>query len=103
MKRVRQVAAFLLLFGLALAIPAQEAFAQAAVRGAIIGGAVGGRRGAAVGAATGAAVQATRRAYWHGHHGHWRGHNFYYWSHGSCWVRTSSGRSHRVASHYCRW
>jgi hypothetical protein len=31
---------------------------------------------------------------------HWHGH--YYWRHGRCWVRTSSGRSHQVSNRYCR-
>jgi len=90
------------LLGLAMTITLEDAFAQTAVGGAIVGGAIGGRRGAAIGAVTGAAMGAHRRARWHGHYGHWHGNNFYYWSHGSCWVRTSSGRSHVVSPRYCR-
>ena len=87
----------LFLLALLTATPLADALAQSsagrgAVGGAIIGGAVGGRRGAAIGAATGAVVGSSRR--------HWRGQ--YYWRHGSCWVRTSSGRSHQVSHRYCR-
>ncbi len=89
---------YLFLLALLAAMPlsdaiVSDALAQGAVSGAIIGGAVGGRRGAAVGAVTGAAVGAHRRH-------HWRNH--YYWRHGACWVRTSSGRSHQVSHRYCR-
>jgi hypothetical protein len=99
---MRRIVLSLFFLGLAMTIPLADALAQPALRGAVVGGVVGGRRGAAIGAATGAAVGAHRRARWHGHYGYWRGHNFYYWSHGSCWVRTSSGRSHRVSHRYCR-
>jgi len=102
MSRLHRIAISVSLLGLAMTIPMEDALAQTAVGGAIIGGAIGGRRGAAIGAATGAAVGAHRRARWHGHYGYWRGHNFYYWSHGNCWVRTSSGRSHVVSPRYCR-
>jgi len=98
---MRRTVVLLFLLGLAMMIPLADALAQSAVRGAIVGGALGGRRGAAIGAVTGAAVGAHRR-YWHGHYGHWRGNNFYYWSHGRCWVRSSSGRSHQVSHRYCR-
>ena len=94
---MRKLPTLSILLLLGFAMPATDVMAQSsagrgAVGGAIIGGAVGGRRGAAVGAATGAVVGAHR-------HRHWRGH--YYWRHGSCWVRTG-GRSHPVASRYCR-
>ncbi len=83
----------LFLLTLVTVMPLTDALAQSALRGAVIGGAVGGRRGAAIGAATGAVVGAHRRHHWHGH---------YYWRHGRCWVRTSSGRSHQVSNRYCR-
>jgi hypothetical protein len=73
-------------------VMAQSSAGRGAVGGAIVGGAIGGRRGAAVGAATGAVVGAHHRRHWHGH---------YYWRSGRCWVRTG-GRSHPVASRYCR-
>ncbi len=101
MSTLRLTAFLALLLGLIVSIPLTDAFAQSAVGGAIIGGALGGRRGAAIGAVTGAAVGAHRR-YWHGHHGHWRGNSFYYWHRGSCWVRSTSGRSHAVSHRYCR-
>ena len=101
MSTLRRILVSLFFLGLAVVIPLADALAQPALRGAVVGGVVGGRRGAAIGAATGAAVGAHRR-YWHGHYGHWRGNNFYYWHNGSCWVRTSSGRSHVVAARYCR-
>jgi hypothetical protein len=97
----RRVLVSLFFLGLAMVIPLADALAQPALRGAVVGGVVGGRRGAAIGAATGAVVAANRR-YWHGHYGHWHGHNFYYWHHGSCWVRSSNGRSHVVSPRYCR-
>ena len=100
MSALRHIGTLVLLLGV-MTIMLEDAFAQTAVGGAIVGGAIGGRRGAAIGAATGAALGAHRRAYWRGHYGHWRGHNFYYWSHGSCWVRTTSGRSHPVSHRYC--
>ena len=95
--RMRRLSTFSFLLLLGFAVPATDVMAQSsagrgAVGGAIIGGAVGGRRGAAVGAATGAVVGAHRQR-------HSRGH--YYWRHGRCWVRTG-GRSHPVASRYCR-
>ncbi|MGY0574911.1 YMGG-like glycine zipper-containing protein [Bradyrhizobium sp. RDM12] len=83
----------LLILGLAMSgtdAMAQSSAGRGAVGGAIVGGAVGGRRGAAIGAATGAVVGAHRAR---------RGH--YYWRHSRCWVRTG-GRSHPVASRYCR-
>jgi uncharacterized protein YcfJ len=94
---MRRIAFLLLLLGMAITLPLADALAQSstargAVSGAIIGGAVGGRRGAAVGAIAGAAAGSHRR--------HSRSH--YYWRHGRCWVRTSSGRSHQVSSRYCR-
>ena len=98
---LRRGSILLSFLALAMLTPVADALAQPALRGAAVGGLVGGRRGAAVGAVTGAAVGAHRR-YWHGHYGHWRGNNFYYWHRGSCWVRTSSGRSHVVSSRYCR-
>ena len=75
----------------------EEAYAQSsagrgALSGAIIGGAVGGRRGAAIGATAGAIAGANRHRHWHSN---------YYWRHGECWYRSSSGRSHRVARRYC--
>lgn len=92
-----RILSFLFLLALVTAVPLTDALAQSstgrgAVSGAIIGGAVGGRRGAAIGAASGAIVGS------HRHHSRSR----YYWRHGSCWVRTSSGRSHQVSSRYCR-
>jgi len=98
---LRRMAISISLLGLAMTMPVADVLAQSILGGAVIGGAIGGRRGAAIGAATGAAARA-HRSYWHGHHGRWHGHNFYYWSHGRCWVRTSSGRSHQVSSRYCR-
>jgi Glycine zipper len=89
---MRRIVLSLFLLGLAMTIPLTDALAQSAVGGAIVGGAIGGRRGAAIGAATGAVVGSHRR-HWHGH---------YYWRHGSCWVRTSNGRSHQVSHRYCR-
>lgn len=94
---MRRIVISLLLLGMAMIVPFADALAQSAtgrsaVGGAIIGGAIGGRRGAAVGAITGAAVANSRR--------HSRSH--YYWRHGRCWVRTSSGRSHQVSNRYCR-
>jgi uncharacterized protein YcfJ len=94
---MRRIVFSLLLLGMVMVIPLADALAQSsttrgAVSGAIIGGAVGGRRGAAVGAIAGAAAGSHRR--------HSRSH--YYWRHGRCWVRTSSGRSHQVSSRYCR-
>jgi outer membrane lipoprotein SlyB len=94
---MRQILALLFLLAIAEA-PLSDAFAQSsagrgAVGGAIIGGAIGGGRGAAIGAATGAVVGSRHRRNWHGH---------YYWRHGSCWVRTSNGRSHQVSHRYCR-
>lgn len=88
---------FLFLLALMTVVPLTDALAQSsagrgAVSGAIIGGAVGGRRGAAIGAASGAVVG--------GHRRHARSH--YYWRHGSCWVRSSNGRSHQVSRRYCR-
>jgi hypothetical protein len=103
MSILRRIATLVFLLGLAMAIPLEDALAQPILGGAVIGGAIGGRRGAAIGAVTGAAVGAHRRARWHGHYGHWRGPNFYYWHHGNCWVRASSGRSHVVSPRYCRW
>jgi len=93
---MRRILGLFFLLGVT-AMPLADAVAQSsagrgALSGAIIGGAVGGGRGAAIGAATGAVVGSHRR--------HWRGH--YYWRHGRCWVRTSSGRSHQVSSRYCR-
>jgi uncharacterized protein YcfJ len=93
---MRRIVFSLLLLGMAMTIPLADALAQSstarsAVSGAIIGGAIGGRRGAAVGAIAGAAASSRR---------HSRSH--YYWRHGRCWVRTSSGRSHQVSSRYCR-
>ena len=93
---MRWILGFLFLLG-AAAMPLADALAQSsagrgALSGAIIGGAVGGGRGAAIGAATGAVVG--------GHRRHW--HSHYYWRHGRCWVRTSSGRSHQVSNRYCR-
>lgn len=92
-----RIVSFLFLLALMMAVPLTDALAQSstgrgAVSGAIIGGAVGGRRGAAIGAATGAVVGS------HRHHSRSR----YYWRHGNCWVRTSSGRSHQVSRRYCR-
>jgi uncharacterized protein YcfJ len=94
---MRRIVFSLLLLGMAMTLPLADALAQSsttrgAVSGAIIGGAIGGRRGAAVGAIAGAAAGSHRR--------HSRSH--YYWRHGRCWVRTSSGRSHQVSSRYCR-
>ncbi|MBR1271918.1 hypothetical protein JQ629_30990 [Bradyrhizobium sp. AUGA SZCCT0222] len=94
---MRRIVFSLLLLGMAMTIPLEDALAQSstargAVSGAIIGGAVGGRRGAAVGAIAGAAAGSHRR--------HSRSH--YYWRQGRCWVRASSGRSHQVSSRYCR-
>lgn len=96
--RMRRISTLLFLLALSAAVPLADALAQSgagrgAVSGAIIGGAVGGPRGAAIGAATGAAVGSHRRR-------HWR--SPYYWRHGRCWVRTSSGRSHPVSHRYCR-
>jgi uncharacterized protein YcfJ len=91
---MKQRLTLLFLVGLAIAMPAADAVAQAgrgAVSGAIIGGAVGGRRGAAIGATAGAVAGAHRH--------HW--HN-YYWRHGQCWYRSRSGRSHPVSHRYCR-
>ena len=101
MSTMRQLMVSLILLGSAAVMPIEDASAQV-LGGAVVGGAIGGPRGAAIGATTGAIVRA-RRGHWHGHHGIWRGHSFYYWHHGRCWVRTSSGRSHVVAAHFCRW
>ncbi|MCP4620322.1 MAG: hypothetical protein GY844_28290 [Bradyrhizobium sp.] len=93
---MKRLVTVLFLLGLATEMLPTEAVAQTAqgaAAGAIIGGAVGGRRGAAVGATAGAVAGANRR------HRHW--HN-YYWRHGQCWYRTSSGRSHPVSHRYCR-
>jgi hypothetical protein len=89
---VRRIVVLVFVAGLVATVPLSDVRAQSAVGGAIIGGAIGGRRGAAIGAATGAVVGSHRR--------HW--HNRYYWRHGRCWVRTSSGRSHQVSNRYCR-
>jgi hypothetical protein len=92
---MRRILASIFLLALVAVIPLADALAQAgrgALSGAVIGGAIGGRRGAAIGAATGAIARSHRRH----RHGH------YYWRHGRCWVRTSSGRSHEVSSRYCR-
>jgi uncharacterized protein YcfJ len=92
---MRRILASLFLLALVGVIPLADALAQTgrgALSGAVIGGAIGGRRGAAIGAATGA-IAGSHRRHSHGH---------YYWHHGRCWVRTSSGRSHEVSSRYCR-
>lgn len=95
---MRRLFASLFLLALASVMPLSDAVAQThagrgAVGGAIIGGAIGGGRGAAIGAATGAVV---------GSHHRRRSHAHYYWRHGRCWVRTSSGRTHEVSHRYCR-
>jgi len=92
-----RIIGFLFLLALMIVVPLTDALAQSstargAVSGAIIGGAIGGRRGAAIGATSGAIVGS------HRHHARSR----YYWRHGRCWVRTSSGRSHKVSNRYCR-
>jgi uncharacterized membrane protein len=94
---MHRILAPLFLLAVMTTMPLAEALAQSsagrgALSGAVIGGAVGGRRGAAIGAATGAVVGSHRR--------HSRSH--YYWRHGQCRVRTSSGRSHQVSNRYCR-
>lgn len=86
--QMRKLSVFLILLLLAGILPSTESFAQSALRGAVIGGAIGGRRGAAIGATAGA----------HRRHHRW---NRYYWRNGSCWYRSSSGRSHRVSHRYC--
>lgn len=89
---MRKLSVFLILLALVGILPSTKSFAQSALRGAVIGGAIGGRRGAAIGATAGAVAGAHRR------HHHW---NRYYWRNGSCWYRSSSGRSHRVSHRYC--
>jgi hypothetical protein len=89
--QMRKLSLLLILLSVAGMLPSTESFGQSALRGAVIGGAIGGRRGAAIGATAGAVAGAHRRHHWHR----------YYWSHGSCWYRSSSGRSHRVSHRYC--
>jgi YMGG-like Gly-zipper len=89
---MRKLALLLVLLCLGGMLPSTESFAQSALRGAVIGGAIGGRRGAAIGATAGAVAGAHRR-----HHYRHR----YYWRNGSCWYRSSGGRSHRVSHRYC--
>jgi hypothetical protein len=101
MLKPRQILLSLALLGTAMLMPIEDVSAQI-VGGAVVGGAIGGRRGAAIGATAGAVARA-HRGHWHGHSGIWRGNNFYYWHRGSCWVRTAHGRTHIVASHFCRW
>jgi hypothetical protein len=90
--QMRKLSLLLVLLSLAGILASTESFAQSALRGAVIGGAIGGRRGAAIGATAGAVAGAHRR------HRRW---NNYYWRNGSCWYRSSSGRSHRVSHRYC--